>query len=145
MNQPTPENLEKMWKYARKFAQKTGTFFSPVEGVTEAVVTGLACHMDELGKPLCPCNFYPDKQAESRNRRWLCACDEMQKYKYCHCLLYVREDGMPITEHLPEGHEGREMYGEQADPAPHLGRAMRRVVDRGIRDWHARPEEPSAG
>ncbi len=101
--------------------------------------------MDELGKPLCPCNFYPDKQAESRNRRWLCACDEMQKYKYCHCLLYVREDGMPITEHLPEGHEGREMYGEQADPAPHLGRAMRRVADRGIRDWHARPEEPSVG
>ena len=37
----------------------------------------------------------------------MCACDEMQIYKYCHCLLFVREDGLPITEYLPEGHEGR--------------------------------------
>jgi len=37
-----------------------------------------------VGKPLCPCNFYPDKQAEAKLRRWICACDEMQTYKYCH-------------------------------------------------------------
>jgi len=28
----------------------------------------------------------------------------------------VREDGMPITEYLPEGHEGREIYGVITDP-----------------------------
>jgi len=81
--------------------------------------------MDELGKPLCPCNFYKDKQAEAKLRRWMCACDEMQIYKYCHCLLFVREDGLPITEYLPESHEGREIYGVVTDPTPDKGRAMR--------------------
>ena len=92
---------------------------------TEAVVNGLAMHIDELGKPLCPCNFYQDKQAEAKLRRWICACDEMQVYKYCHCLLFVREDGMPITEYLPEGHEGREVYGVVTDPTPDKGRALK--------------------
>jgi ferredoxin-thioredoxin reductase catalytic chain len=97
----------------------------PTPAVTEAVVNGLAMHMDELGKPLCPCNFYKDKQAEAKLRRWMCACDEMQIYKYCHCLLFVREDGLPITEYLPEGHEGREIYGVVTDPAPDKGRALK--------------------
>ena len=82
-------------------------------------------HVDELGKPLCPCNFYKDKVAEAKLRRWICACDEMQIYKYCHCLLFVREDGMPITEYLPEGHEGREVYGVITDPTPDKGRALK--------------------
>jgi hypothetical protein len=25
-------------------------------------------HIDELGKPLCPCNFYKDKHAEAKLR-----------------------------------------------------------------------------
>lgn len=97
----------------------------PNRAVTEAVVNGLAVHVDELGKPLCPCNFYQDKQAEAKLRRWICACDEMQIYKYCHCLLFVREDGMPITEYLPEDHEGRQVYGLVTDPSPDKGRALR--------------------
>ena len=97
----------------------------PEPEVTEVVVKGLAAHVDEFGRPLCPCNFYPDKEAELKSRRWVCACDEMQMYKYCHCLLFVREDGLPITEHLPEGHEGRECYGVVTDPTPDKGRALR--------------------
>ena len=80
---------------------------------------------DELGKPLCPCNFYQDKQAEAKLRRWICACDEMQIYKYCHCLLFVNEEGMPITEYLPEDHEGRQVYGLIPDPTPAKGRALK--------------------
>ncbi len=125
MEPPTAESLEKMWRYARKFAEKSGTVFHSGEGVTEAVVLGLAAHVDQLGRPLCPCNFYPDKEAEAKERRWICACDEMQIYKYCHCLLFVREDGLPITEYLPEGHEGREAYGVVTDPTPDKGRALR--------------------
>jgi ferredoxin-thioredoxin reductase catalytic chain len=49
----------------------------------------------------------------------------MQIYKYCHCLLFVREDGMPITEYLPDGHEGREVYGVVTDPTPDKGRALK--------------------
>jgi len=74
----------------------------------------------------------PDKKAEAKLRRWICACDEMQIYKYCHCLLFVREDGLPITEYLPEDHEGRKTYGLVTDPTPGKGRALR----------HHAPKEP---
>ena len=125
MKQPSTESLEKMWRCAQKFAEKSGTAFHPNGEVTECVVNGLAANVDEVGRPLCPCNFYPDKQVEAKERRWICACDEMQIYKYCHCLLFVREDGLPITEYLPEGHEGREAYGVVIDPTPGKGRALR--------------------
>jgi ferredoxin-thioredoxin reductase catalytic chain len=32
---------------------------------------------------------------------------------------------MPITEYLPEGHEGREVYGLVTDPTPEKGRALK--------------------
>lgn len=126
MHEPRPESMERMWNYARKFAAKSGTTFHPDREVTEAVITGLAAHVEEFGRPLCPCNFYPNKEEELKQRRWICACDEMQRYKYCHCLLFVGEDGLPITEYLPEGHEGREIYGVVQDPTPDRGRVLGR-------------------
>ena len=134
MPEPKQASLDKMWKYVRGFAEKSGTTMHPNPSVTEAVVKGLALHVDELGKPLCPCNFYKDKVAEAKLRRWICACDEMQIYKYCHCLLFVREDGMPITEYLPEGHEGREVYGVITDPTPEKGRALRHKAEEPLSD-----------
>ncbi|MCS6803230.1 MAG: ferredoxin-thioredoxin reductase catalytic domain-containing protein [Chloroflexota bacterium] len=130
MDQPSPKNVEKMWNYARAYAAKSGTVFHPDPTVTEAVILGLAANIDQVGRPLCPCNFYPDKAAEAKRREWICACDEMQKWKYCHCLLFVREDGLPITEYLPEGHEGRAIYGLVTDPTPDKGRALGRVLER---------------
>ncbi len=134
MADPTKESLEKMWKYSRGYAEKSGTVFHPNPKVTEAVVLGLAANVDELGRPLCPCNFYEDKAAEAKQRRWICACDEMQIYKYCHCLLFVNAEGMPITEYLPEDHEGRQAYGLIPDPTPGKGRALK----------HKAPSSPSS-
>jgi len=70
---PSQKNLDKMQKYAEKFAEKSGTYLHPDRNVTETVVEGLARHIEEVGKPFCPCNFYPDKQEEAKNRRRLCA------------------------------------------------------------------------
>ena len=142
MAEPTQESLDKMWKYVKGYAEKSGTTMHPIPAVTEAVVKGLAMHMDELGKPLCPCNFYKDKQAEAKLRRWMCACDEMQIYKYCHCLLFVREDGLPITEYLPEGHEGREVYGIVTDPTPDKGRALKHKAAAGPIPSDETPRRP---
>lgn len=123
MVEPTEKSLDKMKKYASKYWEKTGTSPHPDPGVTEVVLKGLAKHVDELGRPLCPCNFYQDKKAEiASGRQWICACSEMKQYKYCHCLLFVTPEGLPITEHLPEGHEGREIYGIVIDPTPDKGR-----------------------
>ena len=47
---------------------------------------------------------YPSKEEEVKHRTWTCTYDEMQIYKYCHCLLFVNDEGLPIAEHLPEGH-----------------------------------------
>jgi ferredoxin-thioredoxin reductase catalytic chain len=51
-------------------------------------------------------------------------------YKYCHCLLFVTKEGLPITEYLPEGHEGREIYGLVEDPTPEQGRALWKAMQK---------------
>jgi ferredoxin-thioredoxin reductase catalytic chain len=144
MEQPKQASIDKMQNYAQKFAEKSGTHLHPLPEITEAVVLGLASNVDRFGRPLCPCNFYPEKDEngewpnelylprdeEVKRRTWICACDEMQIYKYCHCLLFVTEEGLPITEYLPEGHEGREIYGVVTDPSPEKGRALGRVQEK---------------
>ena len=65
MDKPSEKNLSKMRTYAEKFAEKSGTYLHPDHSVTDVVVEGLARHIEEVGKPLCPCNFYPDKAAEA--------------------------------------------------------------------------------
>lgn len=119
---PSEKNLNLIQNYVRKNSERVGLQMHPMPEVTEAVITGLAKHMDDLKKPLCPCRFYPDKLEAVKERTWLCPCEDMKKYKYCHCLLFVTKNGHPVTEHLPEDHEGRATYGFVADPAPEKGR-----------------------
>ncbi|MFK7818534.1 MAG: ferredoxin-thioredoxin reductase catalytic domain-containing protein [Planctomycetaceae bacterium] len=129
-NHPETSTVQRMQKFVAKYREKSGTEAHPDEAVTESIVLGLASHVEQLGRPLCPCNFYPDKQAElESSRRWVCACDEMKQYKYCHCLLFCGPDGKPITEYLPDDHEGRKTYGVVKDPTPESGREARHQVE----------------
>lgn len=130
MDQPSEKSIKRMRIYVEKYLEKTGTSRHPDQEVTESVILGLAQNIDEVGRPLCPCNFYPDKKAElERSREWVCACDEMKQWKYCHCLLFVTPEGLPITEYLPEDHEGRQIYGLVKDPTPDKGREARATVE----------------
>lgn len=129
LHQPSESARRRIRTYVEKYRKKTGTSPYPDPQVTDAVLLGLARNVDELGRPLCPCNFYPDKQVElAESRRWVCACDEMKQFKYCHCLLFATPEGLPITEYLPEGHEGRQIYGVVEDPTPDKGRESRHKV-----------------
>ena len=83
-NDPSEKSIQRMRVFVEKYCEKSGTTVSPVEGVTEQVILGLAQNIDEIGRPLCPCRFYPDKNEEVKHRTWICACDDMQFYKYCH-------------------------------------------------------------
>ncbi len=125
--EPSPATIERIARYVSKYRLKSGTFGHANAEIADSVILGLAANWEELGQPLCPCNFYPDKEAELREhgRRWVCACDEMKKWKYCHCLLFVTPEGLPITEHLPQNHEGRQIYGLVRDPMPERGRESR--------------------
>ncbi|MFZ4714344.1 MAG: ferredoxin-thioredoxin reductase catalytic domain-containing protein [Bacteriovoracaceae bacterium] len=125
MIKPSEKSIERMNKLVSTFNQKSGTTTHPDPEVTESVVLGLSKNLDDLGKPLCPCRFYPNKTEEIKNRTWICPCDDMQIYKYCHCLLFTTKEGLPITEYLPENHEGRAIYGVVKDPTPDLGRALK--------------------
>lgn len=136
---PTEGALLRIRKFVEKYCEKSGTFTHPDKEITEAVVLGLANHMDTLGKPLCPCRFYPDKQEEIKHRTWICACDDMQVYKYCHCLLFVNPEGLPITEYLPEDHEGRKTYGLVKDPIPEKGCALRHMAEEREKTRKDRP------
>jgi ferredoxin-thioredoxin reductase catalytic chain len=133
------ESLQRLRRFVEKYCEKSGTSTHPDKDVTEAVVRGLAHHMDTLGKPLCPCRFYPDKKEEARHRTWICACDDMQIYKYCHCLLFVDAQGLPITEYLPEDHDGRKTYGLVKDPTPDKGRALRNMAAEREKERNERP------
>ena len=137
--QPSEKSMNRMRVFVEKYCQKSGTTTHPGEGVTEAVILGLAENIDTIGRPLCPCRFYPDKEEEKKYRTWMCACDDMQIYKYCHCLLFVNEEGLPITEYLPEGHEGREMYGLVKDPTPDQGRPLRHKAEEREIERRERP------
>jgi ferredoxin-thioredoxin reductase catalytic chain len=133
------ESLQRLRRFVEKYCEKSGTSTHPDKDVTEAVVRGLAHHMDTLGKPLCPCRFYPDKKEEAKHRTWICACDDMQIYKSCHCLLFVDAQGLPITEYLPEDHDGRKTYGLVKDPTPDKGRALRNKAEEREKERKERP------
>ena len=121
--------LHRIRDFVEKYREKSGTSLHPNPDITQAVVLGLAAYSEELGRPLCPCNFYPDRAAELvASRRWVCACDEMKRYKYCHCLLFVSPEGLPITDYLAEEHEGRQIYGLVNDPTPDKGREARHQI-----------------
>jgi len=136
---PSEVALQRIRKFVEKFCEKSGTFTHPDKEITESVELGLANHIDTLGKPLCPCRFYPVKQEEITHRTWICACDDMQIYKYCHCLLFVDQQGLPITEYLPEDHEGRRTYGLVKDPTPDKGRALRNQAEAREKERKERP------
>ncbi len=77
---PSDKSLNRIRIFVEKYLAKTGTSRHPNLEVTDAVVNGLAANIDELGRPLCPCKFFPDKQAEvERSREWICACDDMKR------------------------------------------------------------------
>ncbi len=137
---PSDKSLTRLNKFVESYCKKSGTATHPDSEVTESIVLGLARNMDDLGRPLCPCRFYPDKREEVKHRTWICACDDMQIYKYCHCLLFVNEKGEPITEYLPEDHEGRQIYGLVEDPTPERGRPLR---DKAAEREKERKERPS--
>ena len=80
----TEKNLEKMKKFVENFAEKSGSYLHPQREITDFLVIGLAKNIDEVGRPLCPCMFFEDKQEEIRKKEWICPCEEMQKWKYCH-------------------------------------------------------------
>lgn len=139
MDTPSEKSQERVKKLIDSFTDKSGTKTHPQPETTEAVMLGLAQNLDQLGRPLCPCRFYPDKTEEIKHRTWICPCEDMQIYKYCHCLLFVTEEGMPITEHLPEDHEGRQTYGLVKDPTPDKGRAMRDKAEQREEERRNRP------
>lgn len=136
---PSEKSLSRMRNLFEGFKKKSGTSGHPDPQVTESVILGLAKHVDDLGKPLCPCRFYPDKKEEVTHRTWICPCDDMQIYKYCHCLLFVDEKGLPITEHLPKDHEGLTSYGMVKDPTPEQGRALKSKAQERELERKARP------
>jgi ferredoxin-thioredoxin reductase catalytic chain len=124
-NAATADSIRRIEKLVTIYTEKSGTSTHPDNAVTSAVLQGLARNLDVLGRPLCPCRFYPNPAEEVRHRTWICPCDDMQIYKYCHCLLFVDAEGKPITEHLQNNHVGREAYGHVSDPTPAKGRALR--------------------
>ena len=136
---PSEKSIQRVEKLVKSFCGNSGTETHPDPEITKSVVLGLAQNLDTLGRPLCPCRFYPDKTEEIKHRTWICPCDDMNVYKYCHCLLFTEPKGLPITEHLPADHDGRKTWGVVADPTPKKGRALRNKADEREKERRERP------
>ena len=128
--QASDKSLEKMWKFVTKFAEKSGTYLHPQREITEFLVIGLAKHVDDLGRPLCPCNFYGGQARGSE------ALDvdlrlrgdaEVQVLPLTALLQFGRSSDHRAP---PPDHEGREIYGLIEDPHPDKGRALGRLEEK---------------
>jgi ferredoxin-thioredoxin reductase catalytic chain len=137
--QPTDKSIERVKKLVTSFCANSGTTTHPDPEITQSVVLGLAKNLDDLGRPLCPCRFYPNKKEEVKHRTWICPCDDMNVYKYCHCLLFTDAKGLPVTEHLPQDHDGRKTWGEVTDPTPDKGRVLRGKAEEREKERRERP------
>ena len=51
--EPSEESVRKIRRYVEHYRAKSGTAASPDPSVTEAVITGLAANLEEVGRPLC--------------------------------------------------------------------------------------------
>ena len=51
-------------------------------------------------------------------------------------MLFCNSEGLPITQYLPEDHEGREIYGLIEDEHPDKGRALGRLEEKQGRTIH---------
>jgi ferredoxin-thioredoxin reductase catalytic chain len=109
-NKSSKESFEAMVHFSEQYARKSGTYFCFDQTVTAAVIEGLAKHKDELSAPLCPCRFYPDKEAEVKAAYWNCPCVPMRERKECHCLLFLTEDN---------GFAGKSQVFERVDVSYH--------------------------
>jgi ferredoxin-thioredoxin reductase catalytic chain len=85
----TADGIRRIEKLVNIYTEKSGTGTRPDRAITSAVVQGLARNLDLLERPLCPCRFYANPAEETRHRTWICPCDDMRIYKYCHCCLFV--------------------------------------------------------
>jgi ferredoxin-thioredoxin reductase catalytic chain len=111
-------SVRRFLNFLSRFESKTGTILNPDPDVRNRVMLGLAKNYDRSGRPLCPCVHHPDKEIDLSNREpHICPCHEMRDCKFCHCLLFVSPNGLPITQYLAENHEGRQLYGLVEDPA----------------------------
>jgi hypothetical protein len=68
--------------------------------------------------------------------------ESQQSYGTANAGVGPEVEGLPITEYLPEGHEGREVYGLIRDPTPDKGRALGRVQERQRPESSPRGNEP---
>ncbi len=60
-------------------------------------------------------------------------------------MLFCNSEGLPITQWLPEEHEGRESYGFIEDPDPDKGRAFGRLEQKqGRKIEKGNPRPPKA-
>lgn len=84
--------IKVMTTFSNKYVKNTGTRFCSDRSIPAVVIKGLAEHKVELGKPLCPCRYYQDKEKEAKDGFWNCPCVPMRERHECHCLLFLTED-----------------------------------------------------
>lgn len=88
------ENIEKLKRDSKDYAQKTGIKLNPDKKIVEGVIKGLLKNKEEKGELYCPCRIITgDKE---KDKEIICPCvfhkKEIKSEGHCKCLLFVSEN-----------------------------------------------------
>jgi len=98
------EEIEKIRKWAKRYAERNGLILNPDEKELNTVLRGLARNWVRFGRRYCPCRLRTGDPKE--DKKIICPCtyhqDEIAREGACHCRLFFRADPGRKEEHNKE-------------------------------------------
>ena len=76
--------------------ERTQTYVASDPSIAKSITHGLALHKMMLGKPHCPCRFYPDKEEAAKERFRNCLGVPMREEKKCHACCSSRRTASSV-------------------------------------------------
>jgi ferredoxin-thioredoxin reductase catalytic subunit/rubredoxin len=108
--EPTPEEIDALYKRLNRAAEAGGYHLNPDVAFTKDLVRGLLVNKARYGYQSCPCRLADGIKEEDRDI--ICPCDyrdpDLTEYGACYCALYVSDavlkgekELQPVPERRP--------------------------------------------
>jgi ferredoxin-thioredoxin reductase catalytic subunit len=94
MSEVIKDEVEKLYKVLKKFAESGGYYLNPDIEFTKGIIEGLVANKKRYGYQACPCRLASGKKEEDLDI--ICPCDyrdpDLTDYGTCYCALYVSRE-----------------------------------------------------
>lgn len=93
MDEVKKEEIEKVEKFVRNYADKAGYDLNPDQEVFDTIIEGLAKNRVEHGFQYCPCRIIVGDKEKDKDK--ICPCkwhkEEIEEDGQCHCQLFFKK------------------------------------------------------